>query len=423
MSQNTAPAVVMKLPQSFQFSQTVLLKNAASPSNGTNGTNGANGKNGTNGTNGVHSEDVSTLATVPLDVLVRFKGTFRGNGFNTIFRPNNTKKPTALKVQPTDGVKDNILQLNLTAETMVFSDTFGKKDGLVPNRGVFNQEDIALDGLPYTQSITDVTENIQGPQPVIHFETGLWMRVPGSEEPALKPSFARMASIPHGTTINAQCFEPAITKPGAPVIKKIGITPFPIGGGREIHFDSQDADNQRTHRLPENLSDPKFKDRITQEMITNPNVVLTQANKGKTFVDTTTFSISTEAVGTGLGGGTSNIGFLAGGKKVAGNANAAKVTADYWVSKVRTQLELQPWKPAHKDDFKKFTPAHDESAVGVPTFLAREEITEAKTVTVEYTQIQYSQTVILDFATLSWPHATVATLAPVDAELSESLVD
>jgi hypothetical protein len=36
------------------------------------------------------------------------------------------------------------------------------------------------------------------------------------------------------------------------------------------------------------------------------------------------------------------------------------------------------------------------------------------TVTVSTTQIQYSQNVILNFAGLSWPHVSVATLIPAD---------
>ena len=35
-----------------------------------------------------------------------------------------------------------------------------------------------------------------------------------------------------------------------------------------------------------------------------------------------------------------------------------------------------------------------------------------KTITVTYTQIQYSQQVFLNFNTLTWPHVSVATLVP-----------
>jgi hypothetical protein len=34
--------------------------------------------------------------------------------------------------------------------------------------------------------------------------------------------------------------------------------------------------------------------------------------------------------------------------------------------------------------------------------------------TVHFTQIQYTQTVMLNFATLTWPHVSVNTLVPAD---------
>jgi hypothetical protein len=39
-------------------------------------------------------------------------------------------------------------------------------------------------------------------------------------------------------------------------------------------------------------------------------------------------------------------------------------------------------------------------------------ITEKRIITVTSTQIQYSQTVLLNFGPLSWPHVSVATLTP-----------
>ena len=52
----------------------------------------------------------------------------------------------------------------------------------------------------------------------------------------------------------------------------------------------------------------------------------------------------------------------------------------------------------------------------MPTFLVDPpfEITEPRRITVSTTQIQYSQTVLLVFAGLVWPHASVATLVPND---------
>ena len=35
-------------------------------------------------------------------------------------------------------------------------------------------------------------------------------------------------------------------------------------------------------------------------------------------------------------------------------------------------------------------------------------------ITVQFTQIQYTQTVLLNFAGLTWPHVSVNTLVPAD---------
>lgn len=61
----------------------------------------------------------SPLALAPsLGPLAAFTGTFRGHGFNTIFRPQNAKTPTTLpELVP---ASDNILELNLTEETLSF---------------------------------------------------------------------------------------------------------------------------------------------------------------------------------------------------------------------------------------------------------------------------------------------------------------
>lgn len=76
-----------------------------------------------------------------LGPLAAFTGTFRGSGFNTIFRPDNAATPTPLPV-PVPG-SDNVLELNLTQETLSFSPSLGS----VPNRGEV-QGDIMLNGVP-----------------------------------------------------------------------------------------------------------------------------------------------------------------------------------------------------------------------------------------------------------------------------------
>src|SRR5579862_7976980 len=110
-----------------------------------------------------------------LGPLADFAGTFTGHGFNTIFRPDSKATPTPLPI-PVVG-SDNVLELNLTSETLSFSKSLGS----VPNRG-FVQGDVFLNGVPYLQTISDITVPSQ---PVgIHFEPGLWLAVPATVDPA-----------------------------------------------------------------------------------------------------------------------------------------------------------------------------------------------------------------------------------------------
>ena len=50
----------------------------------------------------------------------------------------------------------------------------------------------------------------------------------------------------------------------------------------------------------------------------------------------------------------------------------------------------------------------------MPTFEVNPptEITTPKIITVESIQIQYSQTVLLNFSAVTWPHVSVGTLVP-----------
>jgi hypothetical protein len=48
------------------------------------------------------------------------------------------------------------------------------------------------------------------------------------------------------------------------------------------------------------------------------------------------------------------------------------------------------------------------------TLTPPKDITAPKQIVVPFIQIQYSQTVFLNFNTLTWPHVSVATLIPAD---------
>ena len=103
-------------------------------------------------------------------------------------------------------------------------------------------------------------------------------------------------------------------------------------------------------------------------MVDNPNVVLTAGVQGKTIISTTTFSISTNPLNPPTsGGGAANIAFLEG---TGGQPNARNVEVDatFWIETIKD--------------------AHGHTSL----------------------QLQYTQTVLLNFNGLSWPHVSVATL-------------
>ena len=187
-----------------------------------------------------------TTPPPPLGPLSAFVGDWVGNGFNTIFRPDSAATPTALpNPVPAAPPHDNILELNLTSETLSFSKSLGS----VPNRGTGPQPDAFLNGVPYVQTINDIT--IHGESVGIHFEPGIWIHVPATTIPPLGETVARMASIPHGTTIEAQGLVDPPTA-GPPMIAAVDITPIINATGNPFKFPSQTATNAATlesHRI------------------------------------------------------------------------------------------------------------------------------------------------------------------------------
>jgi len=343
-------------------------------------------------------------ASVPsLGPLVAFTGTFRGSGFNTIFRPDSTATPTKLPV-PVSG-SDNVLELNLTLETLSFSASLGS----VPNRGMV-QGDIFLNGVPYLQSIEDVTVPSQ---PVgIHFEPGLWMAVPATTDPAEGATVVRMASIPHGTSVEAQ--GTSTTVAGKPTIPAADITPFSTAPPHSpTPFPSQTAATPGTARIPQDLAPFVAAGTITQAMLTDPNTLLRNHIASQTITSTTVISISSEPAAPLFGGGTGNIAFLLGNATAsAPNAQTLKMDATFWIETAEFTIEVPLFEPGQPP---LIIPAQTGAAgQPVPEFLVNPPIpiTAPRTITVKATQIQYSQQVFLNFNTLTWPHVSVATLVP-----------
>ncbi|KAI9660917.1 MAG: hypothetical protein M1821_009244 [Bathelium mastoideum] len=362
---------------------------------------------------------VSATPAPPLGVLSNFTGDFAGTGFNTIFRPNSgppttTTFPNPVNPTPPTAPSENVLELNLTTETLSFSKSLGS----VPNRGLQGQNDIFLNGVPYVQAINDVTNQNTGKAdgaPIgIHFEPGLWMHLPATTaDPVLGESLVRMASIPHGTTINAQTLAPTGSFEDPPQIAPVNITPFIIGNPTQtIPFASQTAANIDTPRLPQDLSKFIAAGTITQAILDDPNTVLRKANTGLKITNTIVFTVSTTPSAPELGGGTANIAFLQGNSNAGPNANAAQMQAVFWIETVQWEIEVPAFKVGHAPLHVK--PKAPHAGARVPTFVIHptHDIAEPKQITVTSTQIQYSQTVLLNFAGLTWPHASVATLVP-----------
>ncbi|MBV9794882.1 MAG: hypothetical protein JO016_13195 [Actinobacteria bacterium] len=343
------------------------------------------------------------LSAVPsLGPLTAFTGTFHGSGFNTIFRPD-LGSPTKL---PIPANSDNLLELNLTQETLSFSPALGN----VPNRGEV-QPDVFLNGVPYLQVIQDVT--IPSQSVGIHFEPGLWMSMPKTTDPNVPdPTVFRMGSIPHGTTIEAQGTFTLIN--GKPTIKPVDITPFDIGQpSQKIPFPSQTLVNKNTARIPQDLTSFAAAGTITQAMLDDPNTLLRNHIQAQTITSTTAITISTQPASPLFGGGTDNVAFLLGDRQATNpNANAVEMDAIFWIETVEYTFEVPIFEPGQPP---LIIPA-ETGAAGqpVPEFLVNPPvaITAPRQIKVAATQIQYSQRVLLNFNHLSWPHVSVATLVP-----------
>ncbi len=288
-------------------------------------------------------------ASDPLGPLAQLPGTWKGHGFNTIWRPHH-------------GGQDRFLELNRTTETLVFT----KINGAIPNRG-FLMPDIDMFGLTYMQQISETSSGAG-----LHIEPGIWAHVPPTSNPNEPSTVVRMGSIPHGTVILAQGGFQFLLG-GPPHIPDNNIIPFPIGTTPPANSDFPSGEQAFPElNLSINTAFRQASPGVTQEMVRNPNSVvqnaLTASLQGKTMKNRTFLQVSTKHTPV-AGGGTANTAFLADASNPpGGNANAVEVDATFWIQ-----------------------------AIDGPG--GQEKL-----------QLQYTQLVQLDFNTLRWPHVTVATL-------------
>jgi hypothetical protein len=184
----------------------------------------------------------------------------------------------------------------------------------------------------------------------LHLEPGIWLNVPATQSPPADASVVRLSTIPHGDSLLAQgpVSEP---QPGPPTIPTISTIPLDPSTGDPVSGAYLDG-----------LTKAQRPPGITPEDVLNPNLLLSSAIADQDIIDTTSISVSTQPVG-----GIENIPF------VVTNADAISMESTFWIENVR----------------------HPSSTAEHP---------------LSFLQLQYSQTVILRFDNLDWPHVTVATL-------------
>jgi hypothetical protein len=204
---------------------------------------------------------------------------------------------------------------------------------------------------------------------VFIWKTGLFLNVVPTTDPVAGTTIARLGSIPHGDSILAQ--GTSFTLNGPPVINPVDPTPFTIVNRKRVNAtDASELAPLKNAIAPTG---------IPQAAVMDPNIVLQNAIKGQNIIKTIVILLDANPIDgvsnlrASTSGGITNIPF------VNMNANATTITAIFWIETVQL-------------------------ADGT-TFL----------------QLQYTQTVILDFPVsapppakgvipLQWPHISVATL-------------
>lgn len=328
-----------------------------------------------------------------LGFLADLAGTWEGQGFNLIARPDK------------QGGSPLFLELNQTFETLSFTPISSS----IPNRGDV-VDDIELFGLTYLQKVSD---SVTGG--ALHIEPGIWVHVPSQDSgtpPDRTQSIFRLGTIPHGNALLAEGiatkFDPFPGNPFDPdSVAAANTAPFPVNGtvpvpGTLSGFAPYDLSNLTPAAL--DFRTPAGNDPATplpttilglpmQNVILDPTKLLTAALSEQVIESMVVINIATVGSllqaqpnpggappppkdilqGFQTGGSVGNIPFL------LPNANVETVFATFWIERIKG-------------------PTPDTG----------------------FLQLQYVQTVLLNFpvitpgnppgAPLSWPHVSVATL-------------
>ena len=244
------------------------------------------------------------------------------------------------------------LQLNLLRETIEFT-SIGSP---VFNRGSV-QDDIAIYGVTYLHRVTD---GISGG--ALHIEPGMWLNIPATTDPKADASIARLATIPHGDAFCTVGFVQHAVYDKIPEIPPANTIPFKIGE-QQPQPGTKNPYAQYNLAIPSDFRSNPLPDEITQAIINDPNQVLRDTLSRQVLTENKTLkSITRLITSTSSAGGIENIPF------VTTNANAAALDSVFAIETVV-----------------------DENGD-------------------EFLQLQYSQTSLLNFRGISFPHVTVGTL-------------
>lgn len=244
---------------------------------------------------------------------------------------------------------------NDTFRTMVNATTeileFTPIPGAIPNRGNV-QPDVDLFGMTYMQRVID-SEN----QEALHKEPGIWIIVPPTTAPSMPATVVRQGCVPHGNSFHA--VGSAKSYPGPPKIPPSDITPIIVPAlGVPILSDIS--------KVQPSYMKPIFKvrDENPHLPVMNPNDGLIQAIKNQNIIETVEFHVSTKNPGLHIANTQTitNIPFL------QKNAEAVKLEATFYLETVKR--------------------------ANGSLFL----------------QLQYTQTVMIRFGEIDWPHVSIATL-------------
>lgn len=214
--------------------------------------------------------------------------------------------------------------------------------------------------------------NVCGPtNEGLHHEPGFWLSIPATTVLPVQPAatIARLGTIPHDDSMLAQGGGFGVQ--GGPLIGDVNA--LPSRGGMVLG---------RRYTIP--FENPSLPQNFKLPFVQNPNLALKEAILGQNIISTVVLIISTNVVPTitiptpanpndpnpagtvinvpAPSGGITNLPF------VVQNANATRLDATFWIEAV-----MQP-------------------------------------VNSTFMQLQYTQTVNLNFLGIDWPHISVATL-------------